>query len=68
MVTVTISSKFQIVIPTAIREPLNLKPGERLCMIHHNNRIEIIPVKTIRDMRGFIKGMDSRIEREGDRL
>jgi AbrB family looped-hinge helix DNA binding protein len=68
METVTISSKFQIVIPRSIRESLGLKPGQKFQAIQYENRIELIPVKPIREMRGFLKGIDTTIERESDRL
>ena len=68
MSTVTISPKFQVVIPQAIREALHLVPGEKLRVLRHSNRVEFIPVRPIQEMRGFLKNMDTTIEREGDRL
>jgi AbrB family looped-hinge helix DNA binding protein len=68
MNTVTLSPKFQVVIPKAIREILRLKPGQKIQAIVYQNRIELIPVKSAKDMRGFIKGIDTEIEREGDRV
>ena len=65
---VTISPKFQVVIPQAIREALHLAPGEKLRVFHHANRVEFIPVRPIQGMRGFLKNMDTTIERAGDRL
>lgn len=67
MNTVTLSPKFQVVIPKAIREILSLKPGQKIQAIAYQNRIELIPVKSAKDMRGFIKGIDTEIKREGDR-
>jgi AbrB family looped-hinge helix DNA binding protein len=64
METVTISSKFQIVIPRSIRESLGLKPGQKFQAIQYGNRIELVPVRPIREMRGFLKGIDTTIERE----
>jgi AbrB family looped-hinge helix DNA binding protein len=61
METVTISSKFQIVIPCSIRESLGLKPGQKFQAIQYENRIELIPVRPIREMRGFLKGIDVEI-------
>ena len=66
--TVTISPKFQVVIPQAIREALHLIPGEKLRVLRHANRVEFIPVRPIQEMRGFLKNMDTNIHREGDRL
>jgi AbrB family looped-hinge helix DNA binding protein len=66
MNTLTISPKFQLVIPKAIRELLGLKPGQKVQAIAYNNRIELIPVRPIRRMRGFIRGIDTTVEREDD--
>ena len=68
MTTVTISPKFQVVIPQTIREALHLKPVEKLRVLRHANRVEFIPVRPIQEMRGFLKNMDTTIEREADRL
>ena len=67
MDTLTISPKFQVVIPKAIRELLKLKPGQKIQAIVYNNRIELIPVQQVGKMRGFVKGIDTTVEREGDR-
>jgi AbrB family looped-hinge helix DNA binding protein len=64
MDTVTISSKYQIVIPRAIREKWNVKPGQKVRLIVFGNRLEVVPVRDIREARGFLKGMSSDIERE----
>jgi AbrB family looped-hinge helix DNA binding protein len=68
MDTVTLSPKFQVVIPQAIREALQLKAGEKLRVLRYANRVELIPVRPIQEMRGFLRGMDTTIEREDDRL
>ena len=68
MNTVTLSPKFQVVIPQAIREALHLTAGEKLRVIRYAGRVEFIPVRPIQKMRGFLRGMDTRIEREEDRL
>jgi len=68
MKAVKISPKFQVVIPKQIRESLNLQAGQTLQIIEYGNRIELIPVKEITEMRGFLKGMSTDIEREEDRL
>ena len=64
MDTVTLSSKYQIVIPRSIREKWQVKPGQRVRLILYGKRLEIIPVRDIKDGRGFLKGMSSEIERE----
>ena len=68
MQAVKISPKFQVVIPKQIRESLNLQAGQTLQVIEYGNRIELIPVRDIAEMRGFLKGMSTDIEREEDRL
>jgi len=65
---VVISPKFQIVIPKEVRKALHLKPGEKLHVFHYQNRLEFVPVKDIKKMRGFLKGIDTTIERDKDRL
>ena len=68
METVTISPKFQVVIPRALRESLRIRPGQKVQMILYKNRIEMIPLQSMKRARGFLKGIDTRIEREPDRL
>ncbi|MCZ7601449.1 MAG: AbrB/MazE/SpoVT family DNA-binding domain-containing protein [Melioribacteraceae bacterium] len=68
MTTVKISPKYQVVIPKEIREKLNLRPGQKLQIIQLGDRIEFILLKNIKDARGFLKGIDTNIVREGDRL
>jgi len=68
MITVTVSSKYQVVIPKEIREKLNIKVGQRFQILHYGDRIEFIPQKNIRGMKGFLKGIDTEIIREEDRL
>ena len=68
METVTISPKYQVVIPKLIRRKLGLCPGQKVQAIAYENRIELIPVRPVRKMRGFLKGLDPRIDRDDDRL
>ncbi len=68
MDTVTISPKFQVVIPLKVREALRLKPGQKVQVISYEGRIELIPVEPIRRGRGFLKGIDTEVERKSDRL
>ena len=67
METVTISPKFQIVIPKQIRESLKLKPGQKVQAFVFENRIELVPVEPIAKLRGFLRGMDPNIPAEKDR-
>ncbi|ABU58930.1 MULTISPECIES: AbrB/MazE/SpoVT family DNA-binding domain-containing protein [Roseiflexus] len=64
MDTATISSKYQVVIPRAIREKWNVKPGQKVRFIVYGNRLEIVPVRDLKTARGFLRGMSSDIERE----
>ncbi len=68
METVTVSPKFQVVIPKEIRESLKLTPGQKIQALLYENRIELIPVRPIKKMRGFLKGIDTTVGRETDRL
>ena len=68
MQTVTISPKYQVVIPKEIRERLGLTPGQKVQAIAYADRIELIPVRPIREMRGFLEGIDTSVEREADRV
>lgn len=69
MDTVTISSKYQIVIPRSIREKWNVKPGQKVRLIIYGNQLEVVPVRDIKESRGFLKGMSSDIDRdEEDRV
>lgn len=68
METVTISPKFQVVIPKAIREQLKLRAGQKVQAILYDDRIELVPVRPARAMKNFLKGIDTTIVREDDRL
>lgn len=68
METVTLSSKYQVVIPSQIRKTLGLKPGQKMQVFPYQNRIEFIPVMRIGDSRGIFKGINTTFEREKDRL
>ena len=67
MDTVTLSPKFQVVIPQAIREALQLTPGEQFRVMRYGDRVELIPVKKMKELRGFARGMNTTIRRERDR-
>jgi len=66
--TVTVSPKFQVVIPREVRELLRLRPGERLQVFVFGDRIELIPVKKLSRMRGFLKGIATDVPRDEDRV
>jgi len=66
--TVTISPKFQIVIPQRVREEMGLRSGEKAHVISFRNRIEVIPVRKAAQLRGYLKGIDTTFVRENDRV
>ena len=68
MSAVTISPKYQVVIPKEIRDKLKLSPGQKMEAVAYEGRIELIPVRPVETMRGFLKGIHTDVERDGDRL
>ena len=68
MLTVTVSPKYQVVIPKRIRTQLALKPGMQLQILRYGERIEFVPVKKASEMKGFLKGIDTSVDREEDRV
>ena len=68
METVTVSSKFQVVIPQSIREKLGVHPGQKVTIIPYESRIELVLFKPVQETRGFLKGIDTTVSREQDRL
>jgi len=67
MPTVTLSSKFQLVVPKAVREEMKLKPGQQFRLFTLGDRLEMVPVKKPRSMRGFLKGIDTSVPRDAGR-
>ena len=68
MQIVTVSPKYQVVIPKAVRESLQLRPGQKMQVIEYDGRIEFIPERDINELRGFLKGINIEFEREKDRV
>ena len=68
MQTVTVSPKFQVVIPREVRESLHLRPGQKMQVVEYLGRIELIQERDISDLRGFLKGINTDFERENDRI
>ena len=66
MQTVTISPKYQVVIPKSIREAMRLRPGQKLKIIEYDGRIELIPDRDISELKGFLKGINTDFGREDD--
>ena len=68
MNTVTVSTKYQVVIPKQVRERLGIEPGQKVQAFAVAGRIELVPVRPIGEMRGFLGDLDRGFEREADRL
>lgn len=68
MDAVTVSPKFQIVIPRRIRQSLDIQPGMKVQVIRYGDRIELIPLRPIEEARGFLRGIDTMVVREQDRV
>lgn len=68
MNAVTLSSKFQIVIPLAVRSAMGLSPGTRLQVVPLGDRIELIPMRSAKSLRGVLAGIDTNVPRDGDRV
>ncbi|WP_370299438.1 AbrB/MazE/SpoVT family DNA-binding domain-containing protein [Abyssibacter sp.] len=67
MEATTLSSKYQLVIPRAIRERMNLQPGQKFQTLQIGNRIELLPLESPQQARGFLKGIQTNVPREPDR-
>ena len=67
METVKVSPKFQVVIPRKIRESLGIRPGQRIQVLVYEGRVEFIPLRRMKEMRGFLRGIDTTVERDPDR-
>lgn len=68
MDTTRISPKYQVVIPRNVREAMDLKPGTRLQVVQFDDRIELIPLRSAKSLRGSLAGLDTRIPRDDDRV
>jgi len=68
MTAVTVSPKYQVVIPKDVRESMGIYSGQKIQVLTYQNRIELIPIKPMKKMRGFLKGIDTDIERDKDRV
>ncbi|MGD8952533.1 MAG: AbrB/MazE/SpoVT family DNA-binding domain-containing protein [Desulfobacterales bacterium] len=68
MQTVTISPKYQVVIPKEMREAMRIRPGQKLKVIEYEGRIELTLDRDISELKGFIEGINTEFAREGDRV
>lgn len=64
MNAVTVSSKFQVVIPVDVRAKMHVKAGQKFQVIAYDGRIELIPLEPVEALRGMLKGIDTTVERE----
>jgi len=68
MISVTVSPKFQVVIPKSVRESMGIVSGQKIQILTYQNRIELIPIQPMKKMRGFLKGINTNIKRDKDRV
>lgn len=68
MKAVTVSSKFQVVIPRDLRKSMDIQPGTKVQVLQYENRIELIPLRSPKSLRGFLKSIDTHVDRELDRV
>ena len=68
MLSVTVSPKYQIVIPKEVRELMGIVSGQKIQMLTYRNRIELIPIKPMKNMRGLLKGISTDVDRDDDRI
>jgi len=68
MTSVTVSPKYQVVIPKAVRESMGIFTGQKIQVLTYGNRIELIPIQPMKELRGFLKGINTSVSREPDRV
>jgi len=68
MTTVTVSPKYQVVIPKSVRESMGIISGQKIQILTYQNRIELIPIQPMKKMRGFLKGINTSVKRDKDRV
>jgi AbrB family looped-hinge helix DNA binding protein len=68
METITLSPKFQVVIPKSIRETLDLRPSQKFSVVCDGTRIQLVPLEPPKKLRGFLAGLDTTVPRDADRL
>ncbi|GIX27974.1 AbrB/MazE/SpoVT family DNA-binding domain-containing protein [Pelomicrobium sp. G1] len=68
MTIVTVSPKYQVVIPREARKALGIQPGQQVQVLVYEGRVEFVPVKKLKKMRGFLRGIDTSMPRDKDRV
>jgi AbrB family looped-hinge helix DNA binding protein len=66
--TVIVSPRFQVIIPRKVREALGIRAGHKIQVVPYGDRIELIPIRPVQELRGALKGIDTTIECEPDRV
>ncbi len=67
MLSVSVSPKFQVVLPREVREQLHIRPGQKLQVLAFEHRIELLPIEAPQALRGFLPGIATDVPREEDR-
>lgn len=68
MTTVTVSPKYQVVIPQEARDALGIQPGQKIQLVVYEGRVEFMPARKLSKMRGFLRGIDAKVPRDRDRV
>lgn len=68
MTTVTVSTKYQVVIPEDVRKSMGVRPGEKFQVVNYDGRVQLIPLRKMREMKGLLRGMNTAVVREADRV
>jgi AbrB family looped-hinge helix DNA binding protein len=68
MTIVTVSPKYQVVIPREARKALGIQPGQQVQVLVYEGRVEFVPLKKLKKMRGFLRGIDTSVPRDKDRV
>ena len=68
MQAVTVSPKYQVVIPRPVRDRMRIHPGQKIQVVEYEGRLELIPERDISELRGFVRGINTDFEREADRV
>jgi AbrB family looped-hinge helix DNA binding protein len=65
--SVKLSPKFQVVIPRDVRRDMKLRPGQRFEVFEDDGLILLVPVRSMKEMRGFLRGIDTDVQRDKER-
>jgi AbrB family looped-hinge helix DNA binding protein len=68
MTIVTVSPKYQIVIPKSVRESLGIQVGQKMHVFQYGDHVQVIPQRPIQEARGMFPGIDTDVPRDPDRV